>query len=104
MDRKAILVIADRIRSLTPKADISEVMEAVGDLLDDSIIPTKAGYVIQDPAVGGQFLDLSKIDFDALKQQFERATSASRRRGCAASSTASCSKYCVSTRPGWTTT
>jgi hypothetical protein len=72
MDRKAILVIAERIRSLTPKADISEVMEAVGDLLDDSIVPTKAGYVIQEPAVGGQYLDLSKIDFDALKQQFEK--------------------------------
>ena len=35
------MVIADEIRSLTPPADISDVMNAVGDLLDESIIPKK---------------------------------------------------------------
>ena len=34
LDRKAIVVIAEEIRSLIPPADISEVMEAVEGLLD----------------------------------------------------------------------
>jgi type I restriction enzyme, R subunit len=72
MDRKAIVVIAERMRSLTPQADISEVMDAVEELLDDSIVPTKEGYVIAEPTSGGQYLDLSKIDFEALKKQFEK--------------------------------
>jgi type I restriction enzyme R subunit len=72
VDRKAIVVIAEEIRSLTPSADISEVMDAVGDLLDKSIVPTKAGYVIREPTSGGTYLDLSKIDFEALKKQFEK--------------------------------
>ena len=52
-DRKAIVVIAEEIRSLIPPADISEVMGAVEDLLDESIVPTKEGYVIREPASGG---------------------------------------------------
>ena len=73
VDRKAIVVIAEEIRSLIPPADISEVMGAVEGLLDDSIVPTKAGYVIREPASGGAYLDLSKIDFEALKKQFEKS-------------------------------
>ncbi len=41
MDRKAIVVIAEKIRSLTPPADISEVMGAVERLLDNSIVPPR---------------------------------------------------------------
>jgi type I restriction enzyme, R subunit len=47
VDRKAIVVIAEEIQSLTPAADISEVMGAVEALLDESIVPTKEGYVIK---------------------------------------------------------
>jgi type I restriction enzyme R subunit len=72
-DRKAIIVIAEEIQSLTPPADISEVMGAVEALLDESIVPTKAGYLIREPASGGAYLDLSKIDFEALKKQFEKS-------------------------------
>jgi len=70
-DRKAIVVIAEEIRSLIPPADISEVMGAVEELLDDSIVPTKEGYLIREPVSGGHFLDLSKINFEGLKKQFE---------------------------------
>lgn len=73
MDRKAIVVIAEKIRSLTPSVDISVVMGAVEELLDDSIFPTKEGYVIREPTSGGKYLDLSKINFEALKKQFEKS-------------------------------
>lgn len=72
MDRKAIVVIAEKIKSLIPPADISSVMDAVEELLDESILGTKDGYVIRDSPTGGRYLDLSKINFEALKRQFER--------------------------------
>jgi len=77
--RKVLTVLADKIRALTPQADISEVMGEVEELLDESV--SAKGYVIHD---GGVFYDLSKIDFEALKQQFERGrrrTEAEKLRG-----------------------
>jgi len=71
MDRKTMVVIADMIRSLTPSVDISGVMIAVDELLDESIVPTKEGYVISEPVLGGHYLDLSKVDFETLKKQFK---------------------------------
>lgn len=71
VDRKAIVVIAEEIRNLLPAADISEVMGAVEDLLDESIVPAKEGYMIREPTSGGAYLDLSKLDFDVLKKRFE---------------------------------
>jgi type I restriction enzyme R subunit len=65
--RKVFTVLAEKIRALTPEADISEVMGAVEDLLDESV--SAKGYVIREP---GMFYDLSKIDFEALKQQFDK--------------------------------
>ncbi|MCJ7771976.1 MAG: type I restriction endonuclease subunit R, partial [Desulfobacterales bacterium] len=65
--------IAQKIRSLTPPADISGVMEEVEKLLDDSI--AAEGYVIRDPAgawTTEHVVDLSKIDFEALKAKFEQ--------------------------------
>lgn len=72
-DRKAIIVIAAEIQSLTTPADISHVMDAVEELLDESIVPSKEGYRIREPASGGQYLDLSKINFEVLKEQFEKS-------------------------------
>ncbi len=71
MDRKAILVIAEKIRSLVPLADITGVMGQVEELLDESIVPAPEGYIIREPVSGGHYLDLSEIDFETLKQQFE---------------------------------
>ena len=73
MDRKAIVVIAEKIRSLIPPADITQVMGAVGELLDESILPAKEGYIIRPSATLEQYVDLSKIDFEALKKQFEKS-------------------------------
>jgi len=58
--------IAHAIYSLAPVADISSVQDEVEDLLDRSI-ETK-DYVIK-PLVNVK-VDLSKIDFDALKRKF----------------------------------
>jgi len=77
--RKVFTVLAEKIRALTPEADISEVMGALEELLDESV--TARPYAIRE---SGVFYDLSKIDFEALKQQFERGrkrTEAEKLRG-----------------------
>ena len=72
--RKAFAVIAEKIRSLTPEADISEVMQDVEELLDESI--AAEGYVIREqsePYSAERLVDLSKIDFEALKAHFQKS-------------------------------
>jgi type I restriction enzyme R subunit len=68
--RKVISVVAEKIRSEIPPADISEVMEQVEELLDESVATEK--YVIRDSATAQDYLDLSQIDFEALRQKFEK--------------------------------
>ena len=60
-------VLAEKIRSITPPADISDVMQQVERLLDRSI--ATEGYVIKD---GDRLVDLSEIDFEALRKRFEK--------------------------------
>ncbi|MBW6470009.1 MAG: type I restriction endonuclease subunit R, partial [Methanosarcinaceae archaeon] len=72
--QKLITTIAEKIRSLTPKADISGIMEDVEILLDKSI--ATEGYVFHDPSEQKKYgednyIDLSQIDFEALKSAFE---------------------------------
>jgi len=77
--RKAFVVLADKIRSLAAPADITEMMDRVKDLLDESVEAKE--YVISETGV---IWDLSKIDFEALKQQFEQGrkrTEAEKLRG-----------------------
>jgi type I restriction enzyme R subunit len=64
-------VIACKIRALIPPADISEVMQEVDDLLDQSI--GTEGYVVKASAADGyeRLVDLSKIDFEKLSEQFK---------------------------------
>ena len=57
--------ITKRIRNLTPQADISEVKTAVEEILDQSI--GTLDYIIPE---SNQVIDLSQIDFDTLKAQF----------------------------------
>ncbi len=67
-------VIAQKIRSLTPPADISEVMEEVEHVLDESVFTRK--YVIREtgePYSTDHLVDLSQIDFEALKAKFEQS-------------------------------
>jgi type I restriction enzyme R subunit len=67
--RKLFTVIAEKIRSEIPAVDISGVMEQVAGVLDASI--ATEGYVIRPSAVAANYIDLSKIDFELLKKQFD---------------------------------
>lgn len=67
-----IVELAEKIRSLTPPADISHVMDAVERVLDGSI--ATEGYIIHEKGeYGKNVLDLSKIDFEALKRKFDKS-------------------------------
>jgi len=59
-------VIDEKIRSLSPAVDISNVMAEVEQVLDKSI--AAEGYVIE----AEKPLDLSKLDVDKLKAKFEK--------------------------------
>ncbi len=65
-----IRAIQLKIDSLQPEVDVSGVLEKVEELLDDSI--TAKGYVIRTVTPSGKtkVVDLSNIDFKALKKQF----------------------------------
>ena len=77
--------IARQIRSLDPKADITDVMDDIDRLLDRSI--SSEGFVIrEDPAEydGDHRVDLSQLDFDALRLRFQegrKRTEAEKLRG-----------------------
>lgn len=62
--------IASQIKSLTPQPNIDEVLGKAEELLDESI----EGYQIKEPIeeFKTKLYDLSKIDFEHLKQRFER--------------------------------
>ena len=67
-----VKVIAEKIRALTPPADISSVMQQVEELLDGSI--ATEGYIIRDgqaPYGDEHWIDLSKIDFEKLADKFK---------------------------------
>ena len=65
-----INIIAQRIRTLIPSVDPSDVREEIANLLDRSIMPT--GDITG--ATGGyetdQMIDLSQIDSDRLRERF----------------------------------
>jgi type I restriction enzyme R subunit len=66
--------LAEKIRGMAIEADISGVMKAVDELLDDSI--STEGYVIRqplEPSDTDHLVDLSRIDFEALKVRFEKS-------------------------------
>ncbi len=67
-----VQVIVDKIRALTPPADISMVMQQVEELLDNSI--ATEGYLFREDGPSddpGHIIDLSKIDFEKLAEQFK---------------------------------
>jgi type I restriction enzyme R subunit len=65
--KTCLAVLAEKIRSFTDEASIDGVMEKVGQLLDESI--STVGYVIH-PTEESSLIDLSQIDFEALKAHF----------------------------------
>ena len=68
-DAVLISVLAQKIRSLAPPVDISEVMEQVEDLLDRSVAPVP--YVIEQSS-SDKLFNLSQIDFEKLKEKFAK--------------------------------
>lgn len=69
-DMAVLHVLADRLRALVPKPDVSSVLDDIDDLLDESII----GHAIRAPVretddYTGLF-DLRTIDFDKLSAAF----------------------------------
>jgi type I restriction enzyme, R subunit len=67
--RAILVIVAARIQSLMPPVDISDVMGRVDDLLDEPV--AAEGYVITD-TTPDQIIDLSRADFDALRERFRR--------------------------------
>ena len=65
--RNVLSVIAERVRALTPAADISDVMAQVDGLLDKSV--AAQAYQIQGEGAT-PLVDLSQIDFDKLEDEF----------------------------------
>ena len=69
-----VRALADKIRAFGEKPDIASIASKIEKLLDQSIAP--ANYVIRGTSVKGaardkELLDLSQVDFDALKKQFD---------------------------------
>ena len=71
-DAVLISVLAQKIRSLTPPPDISEVMGQVEELLDRSI--AAEGYELPErPDDDQHLINLSQVDFDKLREQFVKS-------------------------------
>jgi type I restriction enzyme R subunit len=71
-DCQLIHMLSKKIRALSPPADISKVTQDVEYLLDQSI--ATEGYIISEsgaPDSTNHLVDLSAIDFEALKERFE---------------------------------
>lgn len=68
-----VCALADKVRTFEEKPDIASVAIKIEKLLDQSITP--ADYVIRGASTKDSArekpLDLSQIDFDALKKQFD---------------------------------
>jgi type I restriction enzyme, R subunit len=67
--KTCIAVLAEKIRNFTEEASIDDIMNQVGELLDESISTT--GYVIH-PTEETSLLDLSQVDFEALQALFQK--------------------------------
>ncbi len=87
----ALAVIASKIKELLPTADITELMSEIDQLLDSSIAAEayviRGGSVVAERSPGYKVdrrVDLSTIDFDALRAHFAQArkhTEAEKLRG-----------------------
>ena len=87
----ALAVIASMIKALLPPADITDLMTEIDKLLDSSIAAEayviRGGPVVAERGPGyraDRRVDLSKVDFDALRAHFESAhkhTEAEKLRG-----------------------
>jgi type I restriction enzyme, R subunit len=60
--------IAKKIRALVEPVDVSHILAKVENMLDESV----EGFEIREPEKGYQTYDLGQIDFEALKEKFEK--------------------------------
>jgi type I restriction enzyme R subunit len=63
-----LAAIAERIRTTTDPPDISHVLQGIQELLDQSIAAVP--FTIEEKK--GNYFDLSKIDFEALRKKFDK--------------------------------
>ena len=66
--RALFSTLADKIAGTDGEVDISDVLNDVDRLLDESV--AAEGYVIRERPAAYKLYDLSKIDFDKLKAKF----------------------------------
>jgi len=67
-----VRVIAERIRSISEAdIDIADIKKKIEDLLNETV--EVVGYIKEDKSpYGEKMIDLSKIDFEALKKKFDK--------------------------------
>lgn len=69
--RKILNILAEAVISEVPDADISGIEAEIKELLDESVIAEE--YVIEaSPTDTSRRIDLSQVDFDSLRERFER--------------------------------
>jgi type I restriction enzyme R subunit len=68
--RKVFAMIVEKIRSDIPPVDISSVLAQVEELLNRSI--ASDGYTMPPVRNEANYIDLTLVDFDALKSQFDK--------------------------------
>lgn len=71
-DMAVFHVLAERLRALTPKPDVSGVMGDIEALLDESIIGHAIRSPIRDTGDLSGLFDLRRIDFDKLSAAFRK--------------------------------
>lgn len=70
---KLLQVLAEKLGSISPPVDISDVLKEVSELLDKSV-KVEARHVAEKPGEykAGKILDLSKINLDKLREEFKK--------------------------------
>lgn len=71
-DMAVMHVLAERIRALTPKPDVSGVMGKIEELLDESIVGHAIRAPVRDANDFTGLFDLRSIDFDKLSAAFQK--------------------------------
>lgn len=71
-DMAVLHVLADRLRALTQKPDVSMVLDSIDNLLDESIVGHAIRVPIRDPDDYTGLFDLRSIDFDKLSAAFRK--------------------------------
>jgi type I restriction enzyme R subunit len=81
--RKILNILAEAVMNEIPDTDISGIAAEVAELLDDSVM-TESYIIEASPTDTSRRVDLSQIDFEALRERFEQGykrTATERLRG-----------------------